>query len=98
MATNARSVTVGGGVKAPQRLPWSPDLTLKTAIDLCGGLDDFSNGKNVRLIRGGKVQGTFNYKKMSWSDVPATESEMAIAPPLVPADDAGQTEVLAPVY
>ncbi len=61
----ARSVTVGGGVKVPQRLPWSPDLTFKTAVDLCGGLDDFSSGKNIRLIRAGKVMGTYNYKKMT---------------------------------
>ena len=77
VATTARSVTVGGGVKNPQRLQWSPDLTLKTAIDLSGGLDDYSSGKNVRLIRAGRVLGTFNYKKMN---------DPAMDPKVLPGD------------
>ena len=47
-----RFVSVGGGVRAPQRLQWSQDLTLHTAIDNVGGLDDFGNPKGVKFDPG----------------------------------------------
>jgi len=51
----ARFVSVGGGVKMPQRMQWSADLTLSTSISGAGGLDDYGKEKGIRLIRDGKV-------------------------------------------
>ncbi len=74
----ARIVTVGGGVRAPQRMQWFPDLTLKSAIQSAQGLTEFASGKNIRVIRGGKVAGTYDYKKISRD--PSTD------PKLLPGD------------
>ena len=52
---SGRWVLIGGGVRNPQRLQWSPDLTLNQAIELAG-LGEFGSKKGVRLIREGKVQ------------------------------------------
>jgi hypothetical protein len=43
------------------------------------------------LVRG------FDYKSMSWADMPHTEPEDMIAPRLVPAGGADETETLASV-
>jgi polysaccharide export outer membrane protein len=51
---NSRFVVIGGGVRAPQRLAWSPDLTLRSAVELAGGLTDWGSWKGIRLIRDGK--------------------------------------------
>jgi hypothetical protein len=40
------------------------------------------------LLRG------FNYKSMSWADVPHTELAELIAPPLVPTDGADRAETM----
>ena len=74
----ARSVIVGGGVRQPNRIQWFADLTLKSAIQSVGGLGEFSNGKNIRVIRGGKVDGTYDWKKISRD--PSTD------PKLLPGD------------
>jgi protein involved in polysaccharide export with SLBB domain len=58
-----RLVTVGGGVKNPQRLGWTHDLTLTAAINAAGGFDDFS-GRKVRLIRAGKAE-VFDARKLA---------------------------------
>lgn len=47
-----RFVTVGGQVRAPNRLPWASDLTLLAAISAVGGVGDFG-GDKVNLIRNG---------------------------------------------
>lgn len=54
-SANSRFVIVGGGVRAPQRLPWSPDLTARSAVDLCGGLTDFGTLRGLKVIRDGQV-------------------------------------------
>ncbi len=46
-------VTVGGAVKGPGRIPYTPDMTLITAITSAGGPNDFANEKKVRLRREG---------------------------------------------
>ena len=51
----ARFVSIGGGVRAPQRVQWSQDLTLSTAVENVGGVDDYGKEKAVRLIRDGKI-------------------------------------------
>jgi polysaccharide export outer membrane protein len=73
-----RYVSVSGGVRAPQRLPWSNDLTLSSAIGNCQGLSDFGSGKGVRIIRDGKVAGTFNLKDI--------QRDPGIDPKLLPGD------------
>lgn len=50
-----RFVNVGGEVKAPSRVPFTPDLTLMSAINAAGGPTEFANMKKVRLIRGKEV-------------------------------------------
>jgi polysaccharide export outer membrane protein len=54
-APNSRFISIGGGVRAPQRLPWAADLTLGSAIQIAGGYSDFGSPKGVRLIRDGRV-------------------------------------------
>ncbi|RYD84898.1 MAG: hypothetical protein EOP84_04185 [Verrucomicrobiaceae bacterium] len=61
LAAQSRFVTVGGGVRAPQAVPWSADLTLSSAIKRAGGIGDFGNDKKVKVIREGKV-GVFNLR------------------------------------
>jgi len=78
IATVARYVSVSGGVRAPQRLQWTPDLTLSSAIGNCGGTGDFSNGKNIRIIREAKVFGAFNLKDL--------QKDPAKDPKLLPGD------------
>jgi protein involved in polysaccharide export with SLBB domain len=55
VAPQSRFVTVGGQVRVPQRLPWTADLTLLSAISAVGGPADFAGGK-IKLTRGGKVE------------------------------------------
>ena len=51
----ARFVNTGGEVKAPQRVPFTADLTLLGAISASGGFTEFADQKKVRLLRDGKV-------------------------------------------
>jgi polysaccharide export outer membrane protein len=51
----ARFVTIGGNVRQPNRLQWTADLTILSAISACGGSGDFA-GNRVNLIRSGQVQ------------------------------------------
>jgi protein involved in polysaccharide export with SLBB domain len=74
----ARFVSVGGGVRAPQRLQWSQDLTLRTAIENAGGLDDYGNRKGVRLIRDGKIVQKY--------DLGVLEKDPSQDPKLLPGD------------
>ncbi len=55
VAPQSRFVTVGGQVRVPQRLPWTADLTLLSAISAVGGPADFAGGK-IKLTRAGKVE------------------------------------------
>ena len=59
-----RSVTITGGVKAPGKQLWTADLTLVTAIGSAQGLSEFGSPKGVRVIRDGKVFGTYNLKDL----------------------------------
>lgn len=52
----ARFVNVGGHVKAPQRVNYTPDMTLLSAINAAGDFDDFADQRKVRLIRGQTVK------------------------------------------
>jgi protein involved in polysaccharide export with SLBB domain len=73
-----RTVTVGGGgVRQANKIQWSPDLSLSSAIDQAGGYGDFADKKRVRLIRDGKVQ-SFDMRKV--------EKDPSLDPKLLPGD------------
>jgi protein involved in polysaccharide export with SLBB domain len=50
-----RFVSVGGDVRGPTRVPYTPDSTLMSTINACGGFDEFANRRAVRIIRGQQV-------------------------------------------
>ena len=62
VANTVRFVVVGGNVRAPNRFPWSADLTLMSAIATAGGPGDFA-GDKINLIRGGKII-LYSYRKL----------------------------------
>ncbi|MGB8170840.1 MAG: polysaccharide biosynthesis/export family protein [Chthoniobacteraceae bacterium] len=76
-AANSRVVTIGGGVRAPQRLVWSPDLTLRSAIDLAGGLSDWGSLRGVRIIRNSQ-QTSYDARKF--------DKDPSLDPKLLPGD------------
>jgi protein involved in polysaccharide export with SLBB domain len=78
VASVARYVSISGGVRAPQRLQWNPDLSLTSAIGNCGGFGDFGSNKGIRIIREGKVFGMFDWKNI--------QSDPARDPKLLPGD------------
>ena len=51
----ARFVNTGGEVKAPQRVPFTADLTLLGAISASGGFTEFADQGKVQLLRDGKM-------------------------------------------
>ena len=50
----ARFVNVGGEVRLPQRIPFTPDLTLLSAITAAGGFTEFAAQTRVRIYRGSR--------------------------------------------
>lgn len=63
MSAAARFVTVGGNVRAPNRQPWSSDLTLLVAVAAAGGGNEWA-GDKIDLIRGGQ-RTMFSLKKLN---------------------------------
>src|SRR5271166_1901643 len=55
MQPQSRFVNVGGEVKTPQRVPFTPDLTVLSAINAAGGFSAFADERRIRLLRGGQV-------------------------------------------
>ena len=55
MPAQSRFVNVGGEVNRPQRVPFTPDLTILTSINAAGGLSRFADGRKVRLLRNNHV-------------------------------------------
>ena len=55
MQAAARFVNVGGHVKSPTRVSYTPDMTLMSAINAAGDFDEYADQKKVHLIRDGKV-------------------------------------------
>ncbi len=64
IAQATRYVSVSGGVRQPQRLMWSNDLTLTSAVGNCAGLSDFGSPKGIRIIRNQNVFGVFNLTEL----------------------------------
>jgi polysaccharide export outer membrane protein len=54
--TTSRFVNVGGSVRAPGRVPYTPDLTLMSTINAAGGFNDFADQKRIRYVHDSKVQ------------------------------------------
>ncbi len=50
-----RFVNVGGEVKLPQRVQYTGDLTVLSAISAAGGFTEYASQSRVRLLRGSKV-------------------------------------------
>ena len=51
----ARFVNVGGDVKTPRRVEFTPDLTVLGAINAAGGFTEYADQSKVRLLREGRV-------------------------------------------
>ncbi|HEY3663242.1 MAG TPA: polysaccharide biosynthesis/export family protein [Chthoniobacterales bacterium] len=56
MQPQTRFVNVGGAVRAPNRISYTEDMTLLTAINAAGGFNDFADQKRVRLLRGSEAK------------------------------------------
>jgi protein involved in polysaccharide export with SLBB domain len=50
-----RWVNVGGDVRSPARVLYTPDLTLLSAINSCGGFTEYADKHHVRIVRGSQV-------------------------------------------
>src|SRR4051812_26126603 len=48
---SSRFVTVGGAVRNPNIVPWTPELTLSMAIKRAAGFGDFAAKKKVKVSR-----------------------------------------------
>ncbi len=55
MQPQSRWVNVGGEVKAPERVPYTPDLTVLSCINAAGGFSPYADQRRVRLLRGAQV-------------------------------------------
>jgi polysaccharide biosynthesis/export protein VpsN len=55
MQLQSRWVNVGGEVKSPQRVAYTPDLTVLAAINAAGGFSAFADQRRVRLLRSDQV-------------------------------------------
>lgn len=53
--SQARFVNVGGEVRLPQRVPYTPDLTVASAISAAGGLTEYASQSRIRVTRGNDV-------------------------------------------
>jgi protein involved in polysaccharide export with SLBB domain len=78
VAQATRYVSISGGVRQPQRLLWSSDLTVSSAIGNCAGLSDFGSPKGIKVIREGKIFGLFNLTEL--------QKDPAKDPKLLPGD------------
>lgn len=50
-----RYVNVGGDVRGPTRVVYTPDATVMSMINACGGFDEYANRRAVRILRGQQV-------------------------------------------
>src|ERR1700722_14813281 len=55
MQAQSRFVNVGGQVKTPQRVPFTPDLTVLSSINAAGGFSPNANERKVRLLRDNQI-------------------------------------------
>jgi len=50
-----RPFSIGGEVKNPGNYPFEPNLTLRKAINLAGGLTEWSNGRRFKIVKKNSV-------------------------------------------
>ncbi len=74
---SARFVNVGGNVRSPGRVVHTADLSLMTAINAAGGLNEFADQRKVRLIRNDKV---------TIYDMRALKKDPSLDPRVLPGD------------
>jgi polysaccharide export outer membrane protein len=79
-----RFVSVSGGVRQPQRLLWTPDMSLSSAVGNAGGVGDFGNKNKIMLIREGKAIGPYS--------LPELEKDPSRDPKLQPGDQVNVKE------
>lgn len=77
-AGGGRFVNVSGDVRAPQRVAYTPDLTLLKAITAAGDFTEYANDRKVRLLRSGEVMVV---------DVKKIRENPSLDIPLKPGDD-----------
>jgi protein involved in polysaccharide export with SLBB domain len=72
VGNQARFVNVGGDVKAPQRVSYTADMTLQSAIMACGGFTEYADQKKVQLMQDGKqtLHNFHEIRKNPSKDVP----------------------------
>jgi protein involved in polysaccharide export with SLBB domain len=73
-----RFVNIGGDVRSPTRVLYTPDLTLLGAINSCGGFDEYANKHNIRILRGSQVY---------YVDATRALSTPGQDPPVYPGDE-----------
>lgn len=59
-----RFVDVSGQVRAPQRVPFTEDLTLMSAISACGGATPYARENRIQLLRAEGGSTTHDLKKI----------------------------------
>ncbi len=59
----ARFVNIGGEVRLPQRVPYTPDLSVLSSITAAGGFTEYASQSKVRLYRGTDVS-VINMKRI----------------------------------
>lgn len=64
-----RLVDVEGDVRGPQRVHYTPDLTLLGAISACGGFTDYADQSKVSILRNG-TRSFVNVKKVRENTAP----------------------------
>ncbi len=77
MQEKSRYVNVGGEVKTPQRVPYTPDLTVLSSINAAGGFSPYADQRKVRLLRG---------KQSTIIDVKKIRTNPSLDLPLQPGD------------
>ena len=50
-----RFINVGGDVRSPSRVVYTPDSTLMSTINACGGFTEYAKRQAVRILRGKQV-------------------------------------------
>lgn len=77
-----RFVNVDGEVRSRQRVSFTPDMTLMTAINAAGGLSEYADQKRVQLTRDGQAQ-TIDIRQIrrgAQEDIPVIPGDAIFVP------------------
>ena len=78
LQAQSRFVTIGGEVRAPNTVPWSPELTLSMALKRVGGVSEWGSTKKIKITREGQSR-MFNLTK--------ADKDPSQNPKLLPGDE-----------